>query len=192
MNNHNSIYKTKNKQTKKTRVYICRKNRILLCVSRIHYIGWTHFPILSFPYSFNLPTTYVKVKRKMARTNYSHMIMSAMASQITSLTIVYLTVYSGTDQRISKLRVTGLCEGNSPVTGEFPARRASNAENVSCGLMWLTGFMGQPLFALGLGCVCFVSRDFLSLKGGPSTNRNFFHKFSKYKLKGTTKKSMQV
>ena len=28
----------------------------------------------------------------------------------------------------SKLRVTGLCEGNSPVTGEFPAQRVSNAE----------------------------------------------------------------
>ena len=27
--------------------------------------------------------------------------------------------------------VTGLCEGNSPVTGEFPVQRASNAENVS-------------------------------------------------------------
>ena len=32
-----------------------------------------------------------------------------------------------------KLCVTGLCEGNSPVTGEFPAHRASNAENVSIG-----------------------------------------------------------
>ena len=31
----------------------------------------------------------------------------------------------------SKLRVTGLCEGNSPVTGEFPTQRASNMENVS-------------------------------------------------------------
>ena len=30
-----------------------------------------------------------------------------------------------------KLRVTGLCAGNSPVTGEFPAKRASNAEKVS-------------------------------------------------------------
>ena len=27
-----------------------------------------------------------------------------------------------------KLRVTGLCVGNSPVTGEFPAQMASNAE----------------------------------------------------------------
>ena len=25
------------------------------------------------------------------------------------------------------LRVAGLCEGNSPVTGDFPAQRASNA-----------------------------------------------------------------
>ena len=29
------------------------------------------------------------------------------------------------------LRVTGLCMGNSPETGEFPAQMASNAENVS-------------------------------------------------------------
>ena len=30
-----------------------------------------------------------------------------------------------------KLHVTGLCAGNSPVTGEFPTQKASNAENVS-------------------------------------------------------------
>ena len=30
-----------------------------------------------------------------------------------------------------KLRITGLCAGNSPVTGEFPTQRASNAEHVS-------------------------------------------------------------
>ena len=30
-----------------------------------------------------------------------------------------------------KLRVIGLCAGNSPMTGEFPSQRASNAENVS-------------------------------------------------------------
>ena len=46
--------------------------------------------------------------------------MITMASPITSLTIVYWTVYSGTDQRKhQKLRVTGLCEGKSPVTREF-------------------------------------------------------------------------
>ena len=34
-------------------------------------------------------------------------------------------------KKTSKLRVTGLCAGNSPWTGEFPAQMASNAENVS-------------------------------------------------------------
>ena len=34
-------------------------------------------------------------------------------------------------KKTSKLRVTALCVGNSPETGEFPAQRASNAENVS-------------------------------------------------------------
>ena len=34
-------------------------------------------------------------------------------------------------KKTSKLCVTGLCAGNSPVTGQFPAQMASNAENVS-------------------------------------------------------------
>ena len=34
-------------------------------------------------------------------------------------------------KKTSKFRVTGLCEGNSPGTSEFPAWRAGNAENVS-------------------------------------------------------------
>ena len=51
--------------------------------------------------------------------------MGAMASQITALTIVYSTVYSGADQRKHQ------SSGNSPGTDEFPAQMASNAENVS-------------------------------------------------------------
>ena len=34
-------------------------------------------------------------------------------------------------KKTSKLHVTGLCVGNSPATGEFPAQMASNGENVS-------------------------------------------------------------
>ena len=33
-------------------------------------------------------------------------------------------------KKTSKLRVTGLCAGHSPGTGEFPAQMTSNAENV--------------------------------------------------------------
>ena len=62
-------------------------------------------------------------------TNHcSDVIMSTMASQITSLIIVYPIVYSVRSKKTSKLRVTGLCAGNSPVTGEFPAQRTSNAK----------------------------------------------------------------
>ena len=57
--------------------------------------------------------------------------MDAKASQITNHTIVYSNIYSGRSKKTSKLRVTALCEGNSPVTGEFPAQMASNVENVS-------------------------------------------------------------
>ena len=34
-------------------------------------------------------------------------------------------------KKTSKLCVSGLCAGNSPVSGEFPAQMASNAENIS-------------------------------------------------------------
>ena len=37
-------------------------------------------------------------------------------------------------KKASKLGVTGLCAGNSPVTGEFPAQMSSSAENVS--ILW--------------------------------------------------------
>ena len=57
--------------------------------------------------------------------------MGVMASQITSLTIVYSNAFKRKSKKIAKLHVTGFCAGNSPVTDEFPAQMASNAENVS-------------------------------------------------------------
>ena len=55
--------------------------------------------------------------------HYSDVIMGATASQITGISIVCLTVCSGADKKTSKLRVTGLCEGNRPVTGGFPSQK---------------------------------------------------------------------
>ena len=46
-------------------------------------------------------------------------------------------------KKISKLRATGLCAGNSPVTGEFPAQMASHVENVSG--WWRLYDMGKSL-----------------------------------------------
>ena len=48
-------------------------------------------------------------------------------------------------KKTSKLRVTGFCEGNSPVTVEFPAQRATNAENddIIMGIHFLPGIYGH-------------------------------------------------
>ena len=58
--------------------------------------------------------------------------MGTMASQITSLIIDLLKrLFRCRSKKTSKLRVIGLCAGNSPVTGKFPAQMASEAENDS-------------------------------------------------------------
>ena len=62
----------------------------------------------------------------------SDVITGAMTSQITSLNIVYSTVYSGADQRKHKNSASlAFVWENSPVTGEFSAQMASNAKNIS-------------------------------------------------------------
>ena len=60
-------------------------------------------------------------------------------------------------KKTSKLRVTGLCAGNSPGTGEFPAQMASNAENVSIWwrhheIVQIRITNNQHFWHLNLGC----------------------------------------
>ena len=79
--------------------------------------------------------------------------MSTMASQITGLTIcLHNCLFGRRSKKTSKLRVSGLCAGNSPVTGEFPAQKASNAEYVSmwwrhCDLLFI-GYVYDELNSL--------------------------------------------
>ena len=88
--------------------------------------------------------------------HYDDVIMTMLASQITSLTVVYSIVYSGVNQRkTSKLRVTGLCAGNSPGTGEFPAQMASYAENAS---IWWRHHVLILQFELWMKNVFFLKR----------------------------------
>ena len=68
-------------------------------------------------------------------------------------------------KKTSKLCVTGLCAGNSPGTGEFPERKASNAENVS--IWWRHHVKWSPSdrptkdnsieFNIWLKHICFIS-----------------------------------
>ena len=70
-------------------------------------------------------------------SHYNDVIMEAIASQISSLPIVYSTVYSRCRSKkhpssASLAFVRGIHQWpvNSPVAGEFPAQKDSNAENV--------------------------------------------------------------
>ena len=55
-------------------------------------------------------------------------------------------------KKTSKLRVTGLCAGNSPGTGEFPAQMASYAENGS--IWWRHHVLGNVITAFDwVSCV---------------------------------------
>ena len=81
-------------------------------------------------------------------------------------------------KKASKLRITGLCAGNSPGpgTGEFPAQMARNAENVSIWWRhhedvirrWFPGampFLWRFLAPNGVrACICIQNSTFLRLK----------------------------
>ena len=115
-------------------VYVCtnyRTSKLILiypCTSYIT-IQYTASAILIFSPEHD---TKGHQANDWRANHYNDVIMNAMASQITSLTIVYSIVYSRCrSKKTSKFRVTGLCAGNPPMTGEFPAQMVSNAENVS-------------------------------------------------------------
>ena len=80
--------------------------------------------------SLSCPTSCSSnVLRTIPTKIYSDVIMSAIASQITG--VLFHRLLRRRSTKTSKLHVTGLCDGNPPVTGEFPSQRASNAEDVS-------------------------------------------------------------
>ena len=68
--------------------------------------------------------------------HYNDVTMGAIESQITSLTSVYSTIYSEADQRKHQSSASLAFVRNSPVTDEFPAQMASDAENASIWLIW--------------------------------------------------------
>ena len=68
----------------------------------------------------------------LLQRHYSDVVMNAMVSQITGVKIFTQPFVQAPikSKKKPKLRVTGLSEGNSQVTDEFPAQRASNVENL--------------------------------------------------------------
>ena len=85
-------------------------------------------------------------------------------------------------KKTSKLHVTSLCARNSPVTGEFPAQMASNAENVSIWwrhhetLIATGGFIGQTWGQHGTNKWPTSIWGRLNIKMPPYQHGNFLYK----------------
>ena len=67
-------------------------------------------------------------------------------------------------KKTSKLRITGPCAGNSPLTGEFPAQRVSNAEKVSIWWRRHDGLNFKPVTSMinSYCCLSFASSIMIS------------------------------
>ena len=114
---------------------------LLTCISTCAlclYIGWfTNIPIWI---NMIMQTNNKKHDKTMWRFHYSDVTMSGMASQIADVSIICSKVCSSADQKKHQSSRPLASEWNSQLTGEFPAQRASNAENVS--IWWRHHVMG--------------------------------------------------
>ena len=99
--------------------------------------------------------------------HYGDIIMGTMASQITSLAIVYSTVYSGADQRKHQSSASLAFVWGS----EFPAQMSSNAENAS--IWWRHhDYLHAGPFSTNAQRLTWTRMEFLTLSG--SVSRQIF------------------
>ena len=90
-------------------------------------------------YDVTVMTSYLRVKMvvidalasAMRPATYDNHSLKSYCKLKKMASIVRTAFFRRRSKKTWKLRVTGLCAGNSPGTGEFPAQMASNAENVS-------------------------------------------------------------
>ena len=61
-------------------------------------------------------------QHRMGHGHYSHVIMNAVASQTLASRLFAQPMFGRRSRKASKLRITGLCKGNPPVTGGFPQK----------------------------------------------------------------------
>ena len=103
----------------------------------------------------HLPNAHTHV----CQHDYTDVIMSTMASQITAVSIAYSTVFfRRRSKKTSKFRDTGLCERNSPVIREYPAQGASrpNARNA---FIWWRHHGDSKYHINGCGYLSFIANS---------------------------------
>ena len=89
-------------------------------------------------------------------------------------------------KKTSKLHVTGLGEGNPPVTGGFPSQRASNAENV---FIWWCHHVLVPCKNWTQTWLSLQLQMFKYLTVIHSSNYKLAHDFSNYQTSNVTPES---
>ena len=82
---------------------------------------------------YDLPAVlaYSKMEKQTKLTRLKHVIIIRNIITVPDVFTWKIISRFSKSKKTLKLRVTGLCAGNSPVTGELSAQRAINADNVS-------------------------------------------------------------
>ena len=112
----------------------------MTCAWCASYIVWYHFAFSYFPmfffscFSVNvqlLNESHIQQNAWGVHSCWDVMHFHSLAQFCFDGATDNNRLFGCRSKKTSKLRVTGLCEGNSMVTGKFPAQNTRNAENVS-------------------------------------------------------------
>ena len=99
----------------------------------VSYIAYTKFhlprPVYTRPAIFSLALAIGRALVSQPALQWRHNENNGISNQH-RLNCLFKCLFRRRSKKTSKLRITGLCEGNSPVTGKFPAQRASNEKNI--------------------------------------------------------------
>ena len=101
---------------------------------------------------------YIRVSCHLSTSKCAHyddVIMTTMASQITSLAVVYSIVYSGVDQRKHQSSASLALVRGIHRDRWIPPQRASNAENVTMWWRHHAGCWNPPSWTTG-GCLSYT------------------------------------
>ena len=129
------------------RNYICQKKYICVTLSRTINLTWFYLSNLYLMYLIGWPmnthlwmTSVILISKWVTSWSGRKNNQKCYYITVTSLWAWWRLkspayncslnrLFRQRSKKTSKLHVTGLCAGNSPVAGEFPAQMASNAEN---------------------------------------------------------------
>ena len=100
----------------------------LMCLSFKQSLKKT--PQKPIPHRWNTPSAQNSLSRSACALQWFHNERNGHSNH-QHHNCLFNRLFRCRSKKTSKLRVAGPCDGNSPVTSEFPAQRASNAENVS-------------------------------------------------------------